>query len=191
MKRVQRGERITVTDRGEPVAVIGPAVVSPRTERFEAMLRVRGSALDGRQTPGVREAGPAHPWPIGRGGDHQGSPVILYLGASALVKLYVDEEGVGQVRKGVQDAEIIATCEIAYIEVRAALARRHREGALKPADYRRALRNLRADWPRFFLITVSSQLVWRAISPHNTTFAPTMPSIWRRASRSSPRRGNP
>lgn len=39
--------------------------------------------------------------------------MILYLAASALVKLYVDEEGAGQVRRGVQDAEIIATCEIA------------------------------------------------------------------------------
>ncbi len=43
MKRVQRGERITVTDRGEPVAVIGPAGVSPPTERLEGMLR-RGAA---------------------------------------------------------------------------------------------------------------------------------------------------
>ena len=68
MKRVQRGERITVTDRGEPVAVIGPAVVSPRTERFEAMLRTgaarwaggkpRGSARPARLThgPSVAEA---------------------------------------------------------------------------------------------------------------------------------------
>jgi predicted nucleic acid-binding protein len=88
--------------------------------------------------------------------------VILYLDTSALVKLYVDEEGAGQVRQRGQDAEIIATCEIAYVEVRAALARRHREGALKGADYRRALRNLGADWPRFFLITVSRQLVFSA-----------------------------
>lgn len=88
--------------------------------------------------------------------------MILYLDASALVKLYVDEEGAGQVRQSVQDAEIIATCEIAYVEVRAALARRHREGALKPVDYRRALRDLRADWPRLFLITVNSQLVLSA-----------------------------
>jgi len=88
--------------------------------------------------------------------------VILYLDASALVKLYVDEEAAGQVRQGVRDAEIIATCEIAYVEVRAALARRHREGALLPVDYRRAVRNLRADWPRLFLITVNSQLVLSA-----------------------------
>ena len=85
--------------------------------------------------------------------------MILYLDASAMVKLYVDEDGARQARQGVQDAEVVATSEIAYVEIRAALARRHREGALKPTDYRRSLRDLHADLPRFFLIAVSSQLV--------------------------------
>ena len=88
--------------------------------------------------------------------------MILYLDASALVKLYVEEEGARHIRQGVEDAEIIATCEIAYVEVRAALARRRREGAIKPSDYQRLLRDLHADWPRFFIITVSSQLVQMA-----------------------------
>jgi prevent-host-death family protein len=62
MKRVQRGERITVTDRGASVAVIGPAVASPRTERLDAMLRTgaarwaggkpRGSARPARRVHG-------------------------------------------------------------------------------------------------------------------------------------------
>lgn len=38
IKRVGRGERITITDRGQPVAVIGPAVISPRAKKLEAML---------------------------------------------------------------------------------------------------------------------------------------------------------
>ncbi len=88
--------------------------------------------------------------------------MILYLDTSALVKLYVEEEGARQVRQSVQDAEIVATSEIAYVEVRAAMARRQREGALAAADYRRALRDLRADWSRFFLITVGSRLVFTA-----------------------------
>ena len=85
--------------------------------------------------------------------------MILYLDASALVKLYVDEDGASQARQGVGDAEVVSTCEIAYVELRAALARRCREGALKPADYRRALRDLHGDWPQFFLIAVGSPLV--------------------------------
>lgn len=39
LKRVGRGERIVVTERGRPVAVIGPAAASVLTERLEAMLR--------------------------------------------------------------------------------------------------------------------------------------------------------
>jgi len=39
MKRVQRGEQITVTDRGKPIAVIGPARGSRRNEQLDAMLR--------------------------------------------------------------------------------------------------------------------------------------------------------
>jgi uncharacterized protein with PIN domain len=69
--------------------------------------------------------------------------VIPYLYASALVKLYVEEEGTRHIRQGVEDAEVIATCEIAYVEVRAALARRRREGAIKPPDYQRLLRSPR------------------------------------------------
>ncbi len=88
--------------------------------------------------------------------------MILYLDASALVKLYVDEDGAPQARQGVQGAEVVATCEIAYVEVRAALARRRREGSLKPAEYRRVLRDLHSDWPEFFLITVGSPLVRHA-----------------------------
>ncbi len=39
LKRAGRGERIVVTERGRPVAVIGPAAGSARTEGLEAMLR--------------------------------------------------------------------------------------------------------------------------------------------------------
>jgi predicted nucleic acid-binding protein len=85
--------------------------------------------------------------------------VILYLDTSALIKLYVDEEGAPQVRTGVRDADVAATCEIAYAELRAALARHHRDGSLKATEYRRALRDLHNDWQQFVLITVGSSLV--------------------------------
>ena len=88
--------------------------------------------------------------------------MILYLDTSALVKLYVDEDGTLQTRRGVGDAEVVSTSEIAYVELRAALARRYREGALKLAEHRRALRDLHRDWPQFFLIAVGSALVREA-----------------------------
>ncbi len=52
IKRVQRGERITVTDRGAPVAMIGPALVSPRTERLDAMLRTGAARWAGGKPRG-------------------------------------------------------------------------------------------------------------------------------------------
>jgi uncharacterized protein with PIN domain len=52
--------------------------------------------------------------------------LILYLDTSALVKLYVDEDGTLRARRGVGDAEVVSTSEIAYVELRAALARRYR-----------------------------------------------------------------
>jgi predicted nucleic acid-binding protein len=45
------------------------------------------------------------------------------------------------------------------VELRSALARRYRDGSLNRAEYRRTLRDVAADRPRLFLITVSSRLV--------------------------------
>ncbi len=85
--------------------------------------------------------------------------MILYLDTSALVKLYVDEEGSALVRAAVADARVVGTCHVAYVELRAAMARRHREGAIEPGPYRRALRDVETDWQQIFLTVVSSQLV--------------------------------
>jgi len=85
--------------------------------------------------------------------------VILYVDTSALVKLYVDEAGALLVRQGVQGAEVVATSEIAYVEIRAAVARRRREGALTAGDYKRLLRRLHTDWSEFLLIAVGSSLI--------------------------------
>jgi len=39
LKRVKTGERVMVTERGRPVAVISPPAVTPADQRIEAMLR--------------------------------------------------------------------------------------------------------------------------------------------------------
>lgn len=39
LKRVGAGERVLVTERGRPVAVISPPSVTPADRRIEAMLR--------------------------------------------------------------------------------------------------------------------------------------------------------
>ncbi len=52
IKRVEQGERITITDRGHPVAVIGPVVTSPRANRLEAMLRTGAARWTGGKPRG-------------------------------------------------------------------------------------------------------------------------------------------
>jgi prevent-host-death family protein len=39
LKRVADGERVTVTDRGRPVAVISPPAATPEDERVAGMVR--------------------------------------------------------------------------------------------------------------------------------------------------------
>ncbi len=86
----------------------------------------------------------------------------LYLDTSALIKLYVDEPGSLVVRRSTGEAHLVATAEIAYVELRAALARRRREGYITPRDYRQAITDIHADWLTYFVIEVGSTIVRQA-----------------------------
>jgi uncharacterized protein len=85
--------------------------------------------------------------------------VILYLDSSALVKLYVEEEGRTRVLARVEAAEGVATVRITYAEARAALARHHREGAIRRAELRAAVRELEREWPAYSIVEVNEPLV--------------------------------
>lgn len=86
----------------------------------------------------------------------------LYLDTSALVKLYVEEQGSGLVREIVQQSETVATSAIAYVEARAAFARRHRERHLSSGDYRRVIQEFNTDWGHYILLEVTDSLIRRA-----------------------------
>jgi len=86
----------------------------------------------------------------------------LYLDTSALVKLYVEEEGSVLVRETVQRVETVATSAIAYVEARAAFSRRRRERYLSTVDYRRLRREFDADWERYVLLEVTGTLIRKA-----------------------------
>ena len=60
--------------------------------------------------------------------------MTLYLDTSALIKLYFDESGSVDVRKRVQQASMVATSRIAYVETLGAVARKVREGNLSKRD---------------------------------------------------------
>lgn len=84
--------------------------------------------------------------------------MTLYLDTSSLVKLYVAEVGSHDVRDLVARATIVTTSMIAYPEARAALARRRREGALRPAALAAAKRALEDDWSRYLAVGVTEML---------------------------------
>ena len=87
---------------------------------------------------------------------------MLYLDTSALVKVYVEEDGSEAVAVALEGAEAACTVRISYTEARAAFARHRREGALTPADLRRVVRALDEDWPTFQVVEASDGLVRRA-----------------------------
>ena len=80
------------------------------------------------------------------------------MDTSSLVKLYVAEPDSDAVRGLVADASMVATSLIAYPETRAALARRHREGALGRAAFTTVKRAFNADWPRYLAIDATAAL---------------------------------
>ena len=88
--------------------------------------------------------------------------MTLYLDTSSLVKLYVTEPGSDAVRKLIDAATVVATSSIAYTETRAALARRRRELALRPAAFASAKRAFEVEWPKYFTVEVTSALCRQA-----------------------------
>ena len=84
--------------------------------------------------------------------------MILYLDTSALVKLYVDEEGSERIKGLVKAAQVVATSRVSYVEARAGMARKHREGELSKGEHRQILEDLEQDWERYFVVEVSERV---------------------------------
>lgn len=72
--------------------------------------------------------------------------MILYLDTSALVKLYVEEDGSEDVDTAVRNASRIATSAVSYPEARAAFARLERDEDITSEEHRVAVADLDADW---------------------------------------------
>ena len=87
----------------------------------------------------------------------------LYLDTSALLKLYVAEEGTEVVRGALAEATVVGTSELAYLEARAALARRRRERDLTVSAQRHAVRDLDAEWNRYVVLAVHATLIRDAV----------------------------
>jgi len=88
--------------------------------------------------------------------------LIVYIDTSALVKLYVPEPESEAVQALVGTAQVAAVSVVAFVEARAAFARKCRERAVNPKDYRRIVREFDDDWDHYFVVDVTEPLVKRA-----------------------------
>jgi uncharacterized protein len=75
--------------------------------------------------------------------------VILYLGSSSLIKLYINEPYSDIITAWVKVSEIVTTCRVAYTEVMSALDMRLRKGDLLKKNYEKVLERFNEDWQNF------------------------------------------
>ena len=85
--------------------------------------------------------------------------MILYLDTSSLVKLYAPESESAAVKGFVEAAEVTATSRVAYVETRAAFARKRREHSMNLKDYRTIVQDFDHDWESYFIVDVTEVLV--------------------------------
>lgn len=78
--------------------------------------------------------------------------MILYLGASSLVKFYIQENDSDLVKAWIQSAEYVATCRIAYTEIISALSMRYRKGDLSKEDYDLISNTFIKDWESYIKV---------------------------------------
>lgn len=92
---------------------------------------------------------------------------IIYLDSSAWLKLYLDEEHSADVREIVNNAEIIASVAITWVEVHAALAGARRQGKINATEELQAVDAFTADWCRVYVFEVNEEMCLSAAElPH-------------------------
>jgi predicted nucleic acid-binding protein len=79
---------------------------------------------------------------------------VIYADSSAIVKRYYAEPGTDRVREGWRATERVFTSRVAYAEVHAALARKHREGDLPATAFRRSVSAFETEWSAYDQILV-------------------------------------
>lgn len=88
--------------------------------------------------------------------------MILYLDTSALVKLYVREDGSAPLRRRTGVAQALATSVVSYAEARAAFGRLRRSGLSSDAPHRRRVAQLDLDWNELMRVELASDVARNA-----------------------------
>lgn len=78
--------------------------------------------------------------------------MILYLGTSSLATLYVEEKYSNAVREWVKEAEIVATCRVAYTEMISALDTRYKNNDLSRETYDQVVKRFAEDWQNLAIV---------------------------------------
>jgi uncharacterized protein len=66
------------------------------------------------------------------------------------------------VRTGIEASEVIASSRVAFVEARAAFARRRRAGHLSSADHRRLVHDFGNDWERYLKVDLAEPIILKA-----------------------------
>jgi predicted nucleic acid-binding protein len=93
---------------------------------------------------------------------NRGPALTVYVDTSALLKVYIEEEGSALVRDQLDRATQLATSAITRVEVHTALARRRHGRDLPQAAYREVVRAFEADWERVLRLAVSDAVLGQA-----------------------------
>ena len=86
----------------------------------------------------------------------------LYLDTSALAKLYIEEEWSFETSERVRQEPTAVTTLLARVELPGAIAKAMRIGALDREDADRLNTAFERDWPDYFALPVTSELVLSA-----------------------------
>lgn len=85
--------------------------------------------------------------------------MILFCDTSALIKLYIAEEGSDAIKMQLSLAEAVAVCRISWAEAHAALSRRSREVPQDARVIEQAKAALAADWQHFVVLEIDQALI--------------------------------
>ncbi len=85
--------------------------------------------------------------------------MITYLDTSALIKLYIKEEGTEIIRKAIESADLVATSKVAYVEARAVLSRLRQEKMIKEKDYKLIKKSLQQDWNKYLVVELTDKVI--------------------------------
>ena len=84
--------------------------------------------------------------------------MILFCDTSALVKLYLLEDGSDTVASSAAESEALVVCRLTWVEVMSALARRTRERPQDASILAAARQRFVVHWPEFLCLEVTQEL---------------------------------